>query len=146
MKVKVMKLVENAVLPMKAHPSDAGADLTVTSVEFDSEHDVYTYHSGIAMEIPEGHVGLLFPRSSIYSTGLSLTNCVGVIDANYRGEVTAKMRKSAFNVEAYEVGDRFCQVIVMPIPSVQFTEAKQLSNTDRGTGGYGSSGRKFLKK
>lgn len=146
MKVKVMKLMENAVLPMKAHPSDAGADLTVTAVEFDSEHDVYTYHSGIAVEIPEGYVGLLFPRSSVFETGLALTNCVGVIDAHYRGEITAKMRKSAFNVNAYEVGDRFCQMIVMPIPEVQYAESKLLSNTDRGTGGYGSTGKKTLKK
>ena len=146
MKVKVMKLVENAVLPLKAHPSDAGADLTVTSVEFDSEHDVYTYHSGIAVEIPDGFVGLLFPRSSVFETGLCLTNCVGVIDANYRGEVTAKMRKSAFNVNAYEVGDRFCQIVVMPIPDVQYQEAKLLSNTDRGTGGFGSTGKKTVKK
>ena len=73
MKVKVMKLVEGATLPLKAHPSDAGADLTVVSVDFDSQHDVYTYHSGIAVEIPEGHVGLLFPRSSVYETGLCLT-------------------------------------------------------------------------
>lgn len=146
MKVKVMKLVENAVLPMKAHPSDAGADLTVTAVEFDSEHDVYTYHSGIAVEIPEGYVGLLFPRSSVFETGLALTNCVGVIDAHYRGEITAKMRKSAFNVNVYEVGDRFCQMVVMPIPEVQYVESKLLSNTDRGTGGYGSTGKKTLKK
>ena len=146
MKVKVMKLVEGATLPLKAHPSDAGADLTVVSVDFDSQHDVYTYHSGIAVEIPEGHVGLLFPRSSVYETGLSLTNCVGVIDAHYRGEVTAKMRKSAFNVNAYEVGDRFCQMVVMPIPDVQYQEAKLLSNTDRGTGGFGSTGKKTVKK
>lgn len=146
MKVKVKRHPDypDAVLPVKAHPSDAGADLTVAKVEYDSGYDVFTFHSGLCFEIPEGYVGLLFPRSCIYKSGLELTNCVGVIDAHYRGEVTAKMRYSHYrssNTEPYDVGERFAQLVIVPIPEVGYELAEELSETDRGDGGYGSSGR-----
>lgn len=144
MKVKVKRHPDypNAVLPIKAHPSDAGADLTVCAIDKFQKYDVVTYHSGLCFEIPEGYVGLLFPRSSIYKSGLELANCVGVIDSHYRGEVSAKMRfVGTYESEPYEVGDRFCQLVIVPIPDIEYELAEKLSQTDRGEGSYGSSGR-----
>lgn len=140
MQIKFKKLHQAAKIPTKAHPSDAGFDLTAVSVE--AHDDIFTYGTGIAVEIPEGHVGLLFPRSSIadYST-LTLTNSVGVIDSGYRGEIKAKFRIN-YNVRTryYEIGERIAQLIILPIPDITFVEAEELSDSDRGTGGYGSSG------
>lgn len=140
MELKFKKLNSRAVLPTKAHRTDAGLDLTCTSMCYDNETKTYTYGSGLAVEIPEGYVGLLFPRSSVYKTGFSMCNCVGVIDAGYRGEITAKFYKAA-DVKMYHEGDRFCQLIVMPIPDVETQWADDLSESERGTGGYGSSGK-----
>jgi len=146
MKVKVKRHSDypNAVLPVKAHPTDAGADLTVVKVEVDFAHKVNVYHSGLCFEIPEGYVGLLFPRSSVYRTGMTFANCVGVIDSHYRGEVTAKMCVTAFlpsEPKPYDVGDRFAQMVIVPIPDVEYELSDELSETDRGEGGYGSTGR-----
>ena len=91
------------------------------------------------MEIPEGHVGLLYPRSSISKTSCSLRNAVGVIDSGYRGEIMLKFSCST-NLNIYNVGDRVAQLIIMPYPQVQFEEVEELSDTDRGEGGFGSTG------
>ena len=139
--VRFKKLVPTAVIPTKAHPSDAGADLTAVSVEEDLKRNIITYHTGLALEIPEGYVGLLFPRSSIYKHQVSLSNCVGVCDCHYRGEVTFKFRIVQPHISRYAVGDRIGQLIVMPYPEVSFEEADELTETDRGEGGYGSTGR-----
>ena len=87
MKLKIKKLNENAVIPKYAKQGDAGLDLTCTEIEFDNDTNTTLYKTGLAVEIPEGYVGLLFPRSSIYKTVLNLTNSVGVIDSGYRGEI-----------------------------------------------------------
>jgi dUTP pyrophosphatase len=101
-----------------------------------------TYGLGIALEIPEGFVGLVFPRSSIRKTDLSLTNCVGVIDSGYRGELQATFRKHKGVVSTkYEVGDRVCQITIIPHPPIEFNEVNELSNTERGEGGFGSTGK-----
>ena len=81
LEIKFKKLVESAKIPTKAHPSDAGADLTAVSREWNAEHSCWVYGTGIATEIPEGYVGLVFPRSSIRKYGLMQCNCVGVIDS-----------------------------------------------------------------
>ena len=141
MLVRFKKLTENAVTPVKAHPTDAGFDLTCTSVTEDREHNCVSYGTGLAFEIPEGHVGLLFPRSSIYKQDLLLSNAVGVVDSHYRGEVMAKFKISFPNQHRYAIGDRICQMVIMPIPAVELVEADELSDTDRGAGGYGSSGK-----
>lgn len=144
MEVKIKKLNPNAVLPKKAHPTDAGFDLVAVSKEY--KNGCAVFGTGLAFEIPVGYVGLVFPRSSIANTCMSLTNAVGCIDAGYRGEVMAKF-KGTVNYDCveeygkeYSVGDRIGQLIIMPIPDVEFVEADELSETDRGTGGYGSSG------
>jgi dUTP pyrophosphatase len=130
-------------------------DLYVHSIKVDLLHGLVHYGTGIAMEIPKLHVGLAFPRSSIYKFRLSLSNSVGVIDAGYRGEVGAKFRLTilgwikAFaykylhiNTKSiYKVGERCCQMIILPYPSVSILEVNELSDSDRGVKGYGGSGR-----
>ena len=137
MKVKIKKLHPDAVIPKYAKRGDAGMDLT--AVEMERAWDVVTYKTGLAVEIPEGHVGLLFPRSSVYKTSMVLSNCVGVIDSGYRGEIMLKFREQS-NSNPYEVGDRIGQLIIMPYPRVDFELVDELTSTDRGSGGYGSTG------
>ena len=140
MKIRFNKLSPSAVVPSKAHASDAGFDLTCTRFEV-TNGELFTYHTDIAVEIPEGYVGLLFPRSSIYKQDLFLTNSVGVVDSGYRGEVMFKFKPIATEVKQhYKVCDRIGQLIIIPYPSVEFVEADELSDSERGIGGYGSSG------
>ena len=161
MQVKIKKLSPNARIPKKAHTTDAGFDLYATSREYNKEEGNIVYGTGLAFEIPEGYVGYVFPRSSISKKDLSLTNAVGVVDAGYRGEVTFKFKVAVraheyttrktnqthytpqlhfYGDNIYEVGERIGQLIIMPIPDIEFTEAEELSDSERGTGGYGSSG------
>jgi dUTP pyrophosphatase len=138
--VKVKKLHENAVVPSYSKPGDAGMDLTITSVITNTEFDV-SYGFGIAMEIPNGYVGLVFPRSSVRNQDLLLTNCVGVIDSGYRGEIQATFKKTnGLDSSKYNVGDRGAQIIILPYPQVFMVESDELSDTERGTGGFGSTG------
>ena len=136
MEVKIKRLVENAVIPTYAHNTDAGLDLTAINYKYNVEHDCHIYGTGIAIEIPEGYVGLLYPRSSNRKTNAYLTNHVGVIDSGYRGEImfSFKNRTAGNNVKPYNVGDRLGQIIIMPYPKIKFIES------DRGTNGHGSSG------
>lgn len=142
MKVKIKKLHPDAVIPAYAKTGDAGMDLTAVSMKID-EYGNICYGTGLAFEIPEGYVGLVFPRSSNCKKGVILTNCVGVIDSGYRGEVSFKFKEIAlgnFSKVAYKVGDRIGQIIIMPYPKIEFEEVEELSETERGTKGYGSSG------
>lgn len=141
MKIKILKLTEDAIVPKYAKPGDAGMDLTAISADF-SDLNYLTYHTGLAVEIPEGYVGLLFPRSSVYKTGQQLTNSVGVVDSGYRGEIMLKYTRNINETErvAYSPGDRIGQLIILPYPQVEFEEVDHLSNTERGSGGYGSTG------
>jgi dUTP pyrophosphatase len=141
--VKVKKLHENAVIPSYSKPGDAGMDLTITSIISETTTDV-TYGFGIALEIPKNYVGLVFPRSSVRKYDLSLTNCVGVIDSGYRGEIQATFKKTNWlkgdSSDKYVVGDRGAQIIILPYPQVFMVESDELSDTERGTGGFGSTG------
>lgn len=140
MKIRIKKLVPEAVVPKKAHADDAGFDLVSVKVGF--EKGRWVCHSGLAFEIPKGYVGLVFPRSSIAGKDQDMANSVGVIDSNYRGEVTGKFRMTGEPMlPRYDVGERFAQMIIMPYPEVEFVESEELSETDRGTGGYGSTGK-----
>ena len=138
MKVNIKKLRPDAVVPKYAKKGDAGLDLTAVDVIADGS--TLTYKTGLAIEIPPWHVGLLFPRSSVYKTGQTLTNCVGVIDSGYRGEIMLKYTLSPYQRE-YDIGDRVGQLIIMPYPKIDFVEVENLTPTDRGDGGYGSTGR-----
>ena len=138
--IRVKKLVPEAVLPKKAHASDAGFDLVATKVGF--EDGCWVCHTGLAFEIPEGYMGLVFPRNSIVSKDMSMANSVGVIDSNYRGEVTGRFRLAGMlEFPRYQVGERFAQIVIVPYPEIEFIESDHLSETDRGAGGYGSTGR-----
>lgn len=137
MKIKMKKLHPEAIIPQYAKDGDAGMDLTATWVN--QEMDIITYGTGLAIEIPRWHVGLLFPRSSIYKTKMALTNCVGVVDSGYRGEIMMKF-KMTDNRTMYNVGDRIGQLVIMPYPRIEFEEVAELSETTRGSGGYGSTG------
>ena len=155
MNVKVKKLHEKAVIPKYSKPGDAGLDLTATSKSYEGDNVVYG--TSLAIEIPEGYVGLLFPRSSLTNYNLSLGNHVGVIDSGYRGELMFKFKHTSpttkeeyyggegwhtFTVyKEYNIGDRIGQLLIIPYPKVELVEVKELSSSERGTGGYGSSGR-----
>lgn len=154
MKVRVKRLTDNAKLPFRKHKTDAGFDLYATSIEID-EHGNVSYGTGIAMEIPEGYTGFIFPRSSISKKTLSLSNSVGVIDSDYRGEISFKFKPtlkchngehtkgvSSLSIypDIYEIGDRIGQIIIMPIPKIVLKETNCLGETERGSGGFGSTG------
>jgi dUTP pyrophosphatase len=140
MQIKIKKLHNKAVIPKYAKTGDAGLDLVATEI-LNKDPFQITYGTGLAMEIPAGYVGLVFPRSSIRKYDLSLTNCVGVIDSGYRGEIQATFRRHKGVASTdYEVGDKIAQIIIVPYPSIEFIETDELSETERGTGGFGSSG------
>ena len=169
MEVRIKKLHKNATIPFYSKKGDAGMDLTAVERYFDSYGNV-VYRTGIALEIPEGYVGLLFPRSSVSKMDISLCNCVGVIDSSYRGEIIVKFKPTLsystaglqyedckFNYwggiiipageqdlrvhKNYEVGERVAQLIIMPYPYIEFKEVNELTQTERGNGGFGSSGK-----
>jgi len=144
MKVKIRKVHPDAVIPSYAKSGDAGLDLVATTIISETLGSI-TYGLGIALEIPEGFVGLVFPRSSIRKTNLQLSNSVGVIDSGYRGELQATFNKiqGIDNVERenYKVGDRVCQIMIIPHPTIELNEVNELSNTERGEGGFGSTGK-----
>ena len=138
MDVKIKRLHKDAVMPSYSKDGDAGLDLTAVSAEqIDTEHVKYNF--GLAMEIPAGYVGLIFPRSSCYKQRQLLSNAVGVIDSGYRGELSAVFLGTT--LEGYKQGDRVAQIIIMPYPKINFIPVEKLSNTERGTGGYGSTGK-----
>ncbi|MDA3779284.1 MAG: dUTP diphosphatase [Bacteroidales bacterium] len=156
MKIKYKKLNERAVEPYKKHIVDAGFDLTATWIK---KTDKYIeYGTDLAFEIPVGYVGLLFPRSSVRNQDLMLKNSVGVVDASYRGEIkfsfhrteklpndikleNEKSKVTVIETDIYNIGERCGQIVIMKIPDIEMIEADELSDTDRGTDGYGSSGR-----
>lgn len=161
LKVKIKKLSENAVVPSYSKSGDAGMDLTAVSKTYDEEGNV-CYSTGLAFEIPSGYVGLLFPRSSNAKKDLILSNSVGILDSGYRGEVMFKFKPGirvchlntkqhheshiphlihySAKGENYQIGDRIGQIIVIPYPEIEFEEVEELSKTERGEGGYGSTG------
>ena len=141
LEIKFKKLVESAKIPTKAHPTDAGADLTAVSREWNEEHRCWVYGTGIATEIPEGYVGLVFPRSSIRKYTLTQCNAVGIIDAHYRGEIMLSYKPTSDVQKLYEVGDKIAQLIILPYPEISYTEVEELSETDRGANGHGSTGK-----
>lgn len=140
LQVKFKKLHDKVKSPCYAKSGDAAMDLTAISKTRDKEN--ITYGTGLAFEIPTGYVGLLFPRSSLTNYNLLLGNHVGVIDSGYRGEITFKF-KYTYNYDIpkeYEVGDRVGQLLIIPYPQIELVEADELSSSERGQNGYGSTG------
>lgn len=148
MKVKIRRLVVEAKIPHYATSGSAGMDLTAISKGYDFDGNI-VYDTGLSFEIPEGYVGLLFPRSSICKYMITLTNSVGVIDSDYRGSIQFKFKPAIPNLtelgnieespDDYKVGDRIGQIIIIPYPNIEFEEVVELSVTDRGKYGYGST-------
>lgn len=143
MDVKFKKLHDDAKIPSYAHDTDAGLDLTAVSFtqEFDKSNKlVLVYHTGLAVEIPEGYVGLIFMRSSISNKSISLTNAVAVIDSGYRGELLLKYKITTDSLPTiYQPGEKIGQLIIIPYPKINPIEAEELSSSDRNEGGFGST-------
>ena len=142
--VKIKKLNDDSIIPSYAKEGDAGMDLTAVSYDYDTKYKNHVYGTGIAVEIPKGYVGFVFPRSSNRKTNAYLCNHVGIIDSGYRGEIilTFKERDDVMLEQMpYEIGDRIGQLMIMPYPFVEFEEVEELSDTERGAGGFGSTGK-----
>lgn len=183
-KIKVKKLREDAIIPKYAHDGDVGMDLTAIDVEYDVEHDMYIYHTGLAFESDFNFGQFLFPRSSNRKTDAYLCNSVGIADsAIYRGEIlfcyknrdSAKtcsklsafktalensdnfdtfktnykelikineenIKEYALELAPYKVGERIGQMVILDYPTVEFEIVDELSNSSRGTDGFGSTG------
>lgn len=162
MKLQI-KLTGKAKLPTYGTNQSAGADMVATSVTYDEDGDFLEYGTGVHLMIPEGYVGLIFPRSSQSKTDLFLANHVGVIDSDYRGEVKFRFKINADYIHAnlsetgtmkvyneatkafyipkiYEVGNKIGQLIIVPYPTLQFDQVEQLDETQRGVSGFGSTG------
>ena len=142
MNIKIKKLHENAVIPSYGKEGDCGLDLTAINVSTvdKGKFGYIEYDTGLSVEIPEGYVELVYPRSSLSNTGLILANHVGVIDQNYRGSIKCRF-KAIPNTDIYSVGDRIAQLIIQPCPKIEFEVVDELSDTTRGDGGFGSSGK-----
>jgi len=144
MNIKIKKLDPRAVAPVRATKGSAGYDLTATRITTEINECgqlVLVYHTDLAFEIPEGYEGQLRPRSSISKKSLRMCNAPGTIDSDYRGEVTAKFISTTDVIPAvYKEGERFAQLVINKVEDVTFTETENLSDTDRGDGGYGSTG------
>lgn len=140
-----VRIINKSGIPLKyAKQGDAGIDLTATEVFYDDAGNI-CYKTGIFMEIPEGYVGLIFPRSSISKYITQLSNSVGVIDSGYRGEIMFKFKPTDYyhnrtsQLDVYQIGDRIGQIIILPYPQITFEEVTELSDSERGIGGFGST-------
>lgn len=139
--IKFKKLVPEAQTPVKKYDIDAGFDLFAISKE--ETPDFIEYHTGIAIEIPKGYVGLVFPRSSVTKYDLMLKNSTGIIDASYRGEIVCRFQitKEDNKIKTFNVGERVAQIVIIKLPKVILIEAEELSVTERGSQGFGSTGK-----
>ena len=143
MTVRFQKLDPRAVAPRYGSTAAAGADLyAVGDAPLTvAPGETVFIHTGLAVEIPEGYVGLVFARSGLAcKRGLAPANKVGVIDADYRGEIMVALYNHAQTAQAVEPGERIAQLAILPYLTAQFTEADSLTDTDRGEGGFGSTG------
>lgn len=138
--INIKKTNELATIPKYAHSTDAGMDLVAVSMNDTDEY--IEYDTGIALEIPKGYVGLVFPRSSVSKLDLIQANSVGVIDSSYRNSIKVRFKKLKDDgVCRYVPGERIAQLIILPYPMIGFNEVEKLSDSDRGLGGFGSTGK-----
>jgi len=140
LKVKIKKLHKDAKVPRKAYNTDACYDIYATSVKDHGDGRI-EYGTGLSMEIPAGTRVDLRPRSSIHKTGLMLSNSIGTGDHGYTGEYKAVFYHVLRDLPAYEIGDRILQMHIESVYDIQFEETDKLSESERGVGGYGSTGR-----
>ena len=137
LEIKIKKLHPDAIIPKYAHPGDAGMD--IYSISKKETEKFIEYGTGLAFEVPENYVMLIFPRSSVTNKDLMLKNSVGILDSIYRGELILRFNK--FGEENYEIGEKIGQIIIIPYPNIEFKEVDNLSETLRGDGGFGSTGK-----
>ena len=168
MKINIKKLDKNAIIPQPA--TDGSGAMDVTAVSMNVTDKYIEYDTGLAFEVPKGYVMLIFPRSSVSKYDLTLANSVGILDSDYRGPLKLRFKRNyrienkpsevtdneftttsilwGENVEDYRinacdwynVGDKVGQIMIIPSLSIEFNEVNELSNTERGTGGFGSTG------
>lgn len=143
MELRIAKLKPEATPPTRAHPGDAGLDLYACEAAHIGPGERWSVGTGVAVEIPEGHAGLVLPRSGLaMKHGIALVNAPGLIDAGYRGEIRVLLLNTdpaeTFRVEA---GDRIAQLVIAPIALAEPVEVEELARSSRGDGGFGSSGR-----
>ena len=144
-KINIKKLNDNAVIPTYGSEFSAGADLYALADEpiAIAPHETVLVHTGVAMEIPTGYVGLVFARSGLATKrALAPANKVGVIDSDYRGEIMVALHNHGSEPKTVENGERIAQIVLVPYISADFNEVDELSDTVRGEGGFGSTGRK----
>ena len=144
-RINFTKLNNNAVQPSHGSQWAAGYDLySCSDYTFTiNPHETLKIGTGIAMEIPEGYFGAIYARSGIATKrGLRPGNCTGVIDSDYRGEIVVAIHNDTNYPQVIEAGERIAQIVIQPYLSVEFTETDELSSTDRGAGGFGSTGTK----
>jgi dUTP pyrophosphatase len=143
MQLRFSRLRDDAVIPTRAHEGDAGLDLYAAQPAHLGPGERWSVPTGVAVEIPAGHAGLVLPRSGLAREhGISLTNSPGLIDAGYRGELTVLLLNTdPAEVYRVEAGDRIAQLLVVPVAAAEPVEAEVLAESARGEGGFGSSGR-----
>ena len=144
MNVNIKKLDSEAKLPTYGTEFSAGADLYNLNTEVTVEaHATVLIHTGLAIEIPEGYCGLIFARSGLATKrGLAPANKVGVIDSDYRGEIMVSLYNHSAEAQIIADGERIAQLVITPFLKVEFSEVAELSDTERGAGGFGSTGKK----
>lgn len=136
-----VKVNDGMQVPQYAHEGDAGLDLRITETVTLEPAKKVVVGTGLAVEIPTGCVGLVFPRSGLASKyGITLANSVGVIDSGYRGEIAAALVNAGRDTVTLEAGERVCQLVVMPYVPCELVPVDELSGTERGAGGFGSTG------
>lgn len=144
MKINIKRLTDTAIIPTRQHEGDAGYDLyaDIQDPVIIKPHTTEFIHTGIAIEIPDGYFGAVFARSGIASEQcLRPANCVGVCDSRYRGEYMVALHNDSIAARIVSPGDRIAQLVVMPYLNVEFEEVDELSDTERGDDGFGSTGR-----
>ena len=143
MELRFRLLEPGAVLPSRAHPEDAGLDLHAAEDARFGPGERYSVGTGVAVEIPPGHAGLVLPRSGLAQRhGISLVNSPGLIDSGYRGEIRVLMLNTdPADIFAVKRGDRIAQLLVLAYPQLEPVAAETLGDSARGEGGFGSSGR-----
>lgn len=145
MTVKFVKLKDNAIVPTYGTEFSAGADLYAlpdSAIKIDAGETVLI-HTGIAMQIPDGYAGMIFARSGIATKrGLAPANKVGVIDSDYRGEIMVALHNHSDKVQEIAAGERVAQLVIMPYITAEFVESETLQETERASGGFGSTGTK----
>lgn len=141
LKIKIKRLVKHAEIPEYKTAGAVACDLVAVDYNYNNDTKFHEYGTGLALELPEGYEAQIRPRSSISKTSLVLINSPGTIDTDYRGELIVRFKNIDDRDIIYDIGDRIAQLVIQAVPKVVFEEVENLSETDRGNGGFGSTGK-----